>query len=174
MHQAYLSLGSNIDRENNIRSALYALEECFGALMVSPVYESEAVGFQGAEFFNLVVAVNTELSIEELVGHLKNIEDQHGRDRSGAKFSSRSLDIDLVTYDQRVGLFSGVELPRPELFYNAFVLLPMADLLGESIEPKTGQNYLSLAAQLKHQQKLWKVGFTLPKDLQTFKSLVAQ
>jgi 2-amino-4-hydroxy-6-hydroxymethyldihydropteridine diphosphokinase len=174
MHRAYLSLGSNIDREANIRSALFALEKVFGALAVSPVYESEAVGFSGAAFFNLIVAVETNLSIEQLVGQLKQIEDHHGRDRSGAKFSSRSLDIDLVTYDEKTGTFSGVELPRPELFYNAFVLLPMADLLGKSVEPKTGQTYSSLAATLDHKQKLWQVDFALPEGLKRVKTLVVQ
>lgn len=157
MHQACLSLGSNIDREANIRSALHALEQSFGALRVSPVYESEAVGFSGASFLNLVVCIETNLSLKELVEQLKNIEDQHGRERSGPKFSARSLDIDVVTFDSQVGVFSGVELPRPELFYNAFVLFPMADLLGDSIEAKTGQSYSALAQALEHNQKLWQV-----------------
>lgn len=59
--RAWLSLGSNIDREKNIRSAIAALEKVFGRLFVSPVYESEAVGFEGDPFLNLVVGLDTDL-----------------------------------------------------------------------------------------------------------------
>jgi 2-amino-4-hydroxy-6-hydroxymethyldihydropteridine diphosphokinase len=149
-----LSLGSNIDREHNIRSALRCLEELLGDLDVSPIYESESVGFKGDSFLNLVVAANTELGLRELSNELKSIEDSHGRVRNGPKFSSRSLDIDIVIFGDHTGKIEGIELPRPEMFYNAFVLLPMVDLYPSRIEPKTGKPYKTLVDGLPDGQML--------------------
>lgn len=157
--EVFLSVGSNINREQNSRSAVFGLREAFGQLTLSPVYESEAVGFDGDPFYNFVVRVETPFSITEVNAILKDIEDQHGRVRGGPKFSSRSLDIDVVTYDDFVGELEGVILPRPELFYNAFVLLPMADLLGDRQEPKTGQTYDQLKAQLPNRQTIARIEF---------------
>ncbi len=157
--EVFLSVGSNIDRELNSRSAVIVLREAFGELTLSPVYESAAVGFDGDPFYNFVVRVETDCSISQVNALLKDIEDQHGRVRGGAKFSSRSLDIDVVTYGDYVGELEGVKLPRPELFYNAFVLLPMADLLGDQQEPKTGQTYDALKMQLPPNQTIARIEF---------------
>lgn len=157
--EVFLSVGSNINREQNSRSAVRALRQAFGELALSPVYESAAVGFDGDPFFNFIVRVETERSITQVNEILKDIEDQHGRMRGGPKFSSRSLDIDVVTYGDYVGELEGVNLPRPELFYNAFVLLPMADLLGDQQEPKTGQTYDALKMQLPPNQSIARIEF---------------
>ena len=126
--QVYLSLGSNIDREHNIRSGLDALEAVFGELEISPVYESEAVGFDGDAFFNLVVGIRTAMTVAELTTCLKDMERDHGRVRGEKKFSSRTLDIDILTYGDAVGIIDGVQLPRDEIFKHAFVLKPLVDL----------------------------------------------
>ena len=157
---AYLSLGSNIDREKNITSCLQQLSRTFQQLEISPVYESESVGFEGTHFYNLVVSIETHLELNELAACLKAMEDRHGRDRSGPKFGSRTLDIDIVSYDDLVGLCGGIELPRPELYYNAFVLLPMASLVPDHIDPKTQQSYQALWQSLDTDQKLWEVPFS--------------
>ncbi len=159
LNQVYLSLGSNIDRERNIGSALDCLEHAFGEISVSRVYESEAVGFKGEAFFNLVVGIRCQLDLESLSKTLKRIEDQHGRDRSGAKFGSRTLDIDIVCFNRLVGFHQGIELPRPELYYNAFVLLPMADLIPAEIDPIYGEDYRTLAEKLETKQVLWPIDF---------------
>jgi len=157
--RVYLSVGSNINRAENIRSAVKALREHFGELSLSPVYESATVGFKGDPFYNFVVAIETDWSVTEVNRCLKAVEDSHGRDRSGPKFGSRSLDIDVVTYGTLVGEHEGVTLPRPELFYNAFVLLPMIDLIGESVEPKTGLKYHELEARLPAKQEIKRIEF---------------
>lgn len=157
--RVYLSVGSNVDRAHNARSAVHALRELFGEIEISPVYESAAVGFDGTPFYNFIVAINTHQSITEIILKLKAIEDAHGRDRSGPKFSSRSLDIDVVLYGDLVGEHEGIELPRPELFYNAFVLLPMADLLKDEPEPKTGSSYLELVSTLAIEQEIERIDF---------------
>lgn len=165
-HHVFLSLGSNIDRSNNIRRCLTTLADLFGEVLSSPVYESEPVGFQGACFYNLTVKIETSLSLKQLTKVLKEVEDQQGRLRGGERFSSRTLDIDVLTYDSLCGVYEGIELPRPELFYNAFVLLPMAMLAAQQIEAKSNKSYSALwqehQDQILRKQKLWVVDFAFP------------
>lgn len=161
MTEVYLSLGSNIDRYRHISAALDALAECFGELTISSVFESEAVGFDGSNFLNLVVGVGTDQPIAELSDRLKKIEDDNGRCRSGPKFSSRTLDIDILTYGDFVGEEDGVQLPRDELTKNAFVLWPMAEIAPERVHPGRGETYARLWADYdKQRQNLWPVEFT--------------
>ena len=158
--QVFLSLGSNIDREHNIRSGLNALARVFAPLAISPVYESEAVGFDGDAFYNLVVGLHTTLSVGELTACLKGIEKDHGRVRGEKKFSSRTLDIDILTYDDRVGEVDGVQLPRDEILKHAFVLKPLVDLAPDALHPETQTSYQALlkAADFSGQD-LWVVPF---------------
>lgn len=128
MKTAYLSLGSNVDRDANLRGGLDALQETFGTLQVSSVYESAAVGFTGSPFYNLAVALDTDLEVADLVACLRDIEDHFGRDRSKPRFSDRTLDIDLLLLGRLCGEFGTVTLPRQELFEQAFVLCPLAEI----------------------------------------------
>jgi len=160
MTHVFLGLGSNMEREKNIRSGLLALKSLFGALIVSPVYESESVGFKGSHFYNLVVSVNTDLSIAKLSESLKKIEDENGRVRTGPKFSPRTLDIDILTYGHFVGVESGVELPRAEITQNAFVLLPLSDIAPHELHPQLKKTYAELwQSYNKTAQQLWQIDF---------------
>lgn len=136
MARAWLSLGSNIEPERQLAAALAALRARFGSLQVSPVYRTAAVGFAGPDFLNLAVGVETALSPLELDAWLHRLEDTLGRRRDVPRFSSRSIDIDLLLYDQVVLHGPGrLELPRPELAEQAFVLKPMADLAPDLVHP---------------------------------------
>lgn len=161
MTRVYLSLGSNIHRHQHIHAALDALADAFGELMISPVYESKSVGFDGSNFFNLVVGVDTDLPIAALSDQLKQIENDNGRVRSGPKFSPRTLDIDILTYGDFVGVEHGVELPRTEITKNAFVLLPLAEIAGTEKHPALLGTYDALWESYdKASQSLWRVDFT--------------
>ncbi|WP_226704760.1 2-amino-4-hydroxy-6-hydroxymethyldihydropteridine diphosphokinase [Microbulbifer elongatus] len=163
MATVYLSLGSNIDRNKHLSAGLDALVEAFGDLKMSQVYESEAVGFDGDNFYNLVAAIETDLPVGELALKLRDIEDENGRLRSGPKFSARTLDIDILTYDDLSGEVDGVKLPRGEILKNAFVLLPMSELAPETLHPVTGKTYLQLWDEYdQDSQKLWPVEFDWP------------
>lgn len=160
MPRVYLSLGSNIEPERHLRAALDALAAEFGALILSPVYESEAVGFAGENFYNLVAGIDTELAVGQLAEHLRAIEDLNGRSRSGERFAPRTLDIDILTYGDQVGAVDGIELPRHEILKYAFVLRPLADIIPDERHPVVGQRYRQLAAELDlGRQKLWPVPF---------------
>ncbi|WP_105102916.1 2-amino-4-hydroxy-6-hydroxymethyldihydropteridine diphosphokinase [Microbulbifer pacificus] len=163
MATVYLSLGSNINREKNLSAGLDALVEAFGDLRMSQVYESEAVGFDGDNFYNLVAAIETSLPVGELALLLRTIEDANGRLRSGPKFSARTLDIDILTYDDLAGEVDGIKLPRGEILKNAFVLLPLSELAPDLVHPLQGKSYQQLWDEYDQaSQKLWPVEFDWP------------
>ena len=158
MVKCYLSVGSNIDKKNNIRQALQTLRRMFGDIECSRVFESEAVGFDGDNFYNLVVGVRTGLSVPELASRLHAIEDEHGRRRGEKKFRSRTLDIEILTYGDQAGVIDGIALPRDEIIRNAFVLLPLSELAPDDLHPVLKKTYASLWAGFdRHKQKLWPV-----------------
>ena len=107
MPTAYLSLGSNLDPVRHLREAIDALRERFGEVEVSAVYRFPAVGYAGADFLNAAAAIRTDLSPEALNAWLHALEDAHGRDRSGPRYSDRTLDIDIVLYDDLVAEGTG-------------------------------------------------------------------
>lgn len=160
MTQVYLSLGSNINRHQHILAGLDALADAFGELTISSVYESKSVGFNGSNFFNLVVGIFTGLTIASLSEVLKKIEDDNGRYRQGPKFSPRTLDIDILTYGDFVGVDNGIELPRAEITKNAFVLLPLKEIAPREKHPQLQQTYTELWQHYdKSSQLLWPVDF---------------
>ena len=162
MARVYVSIGSNIEREANIRGGVADLQERFGELTLSPVYESEAVGFDGDNFYNLVAAFDTGLDVLEVARVLREIEDAHGRTREGPRFSSRTLDIDMLLYDELLLQQGKLELPREEITKNAFVLWPLAEIAPELEHPVLHQTYAELwAAFDKEKQPLWPVEFEL-------------
>ena len=159
-----LSLGSNIDAASNLRKAVAALRADFDNLRCSTVYESEALGFTGDNFLNLVVAAVTDKSLAAVLDYLKQLEDSLGRDRSQPRFSPRSIDLDILTYSDEDGEHSGsdcgIVLPRPEITRNAFVLRPLAELLPAQIHSGAGVSFSHLWADFdKPSQRLWPVVF---------------
>lgn len=160
MARVYVSIGSNIEREANIRGGVADLRERFGELTLSSVYESEAVGFDGDNFYNLVAAFDTGLAVLEVARVLREIEDAHGRTREGPRFSSRTLDIDMLLYDELLLQQGKLELPREEITKNAFVLWPLAEIAPELKHPVLQQTYAELwDAFDKDKQTLWPVAF---------------
>lgn len=147
MSTAYLGLGSNVDAPLHIRAAVHALRENFSRVELSMAYRSRAVGFEGEDFINLVAGVETSLPAGELREYLRKLEDRHGRQRNVPKYSDRTLDIDILLYDDLVISTGQLELPRPEILRFAHVLRPLADLAPERVHPVNGQTFAALWAQ---------------------------
>lgn len=146
MGTAWLSLGSNQDAEANLLAAADALRERFGAVRFSPVYRTPAVGFEGPDFLNAAAVIESDLDPFALNDWLHALEDRQGRRRDVPRFSSRTLDIDIVFYDELVLKGPGnLELPRPELKH-AFVLKPLADLSPGYAVPGRGDTLAALWA----------------------------
>ena len=160
MAKIYISIGSNIDAANNIRLAIHALQDHYGKLILSSVYESEAVGFNGDNFLNLVAAVKTDEDVYTVAARLRTIEDKNGRDRSGPKFSSRTVDLDLLLYDDLILQKENLDIPRDEITKNAFVLLPLDEIASQLIHPITGKTMCEHWHDFdKESQKLWAIEF---------------
>ena len=141
MARVYVSLGSNVDRENRLRQAMVLLRERFGDIELSPVYDSVAVGFVGSNFLNLVAGFDTELEAEAVAVAFHDIENQLGRDRSLPKFASRSIDLDILIYDDLILNTPDISVPRPEILVNAFVLKPLQDIAPHHLHPETGRSF---------------------------------
>lgn len=166
MARIYISLGTNISPEQHLKAGLLDLQQYFGPLQLSRVFESESVGFKGTNFLNMVAVAETELSIAEVVATFKRIEQANGRIRGEKKFSPRSLDIDLLLYDDTV-CDEPVELPRGEILFNAFVLWPLAEVAPNLNHPVAQKSYHALwQAYDKQCQSLWPIAFEFPAELQ--------
>lgn len=156
MARVYVSVGTNIDRERNVASGLAALAREYDGLQQSRLFETQAVGFSGDLFYNLVVAFETGQSPQQVSAVLTRIEDAHGRDRRGGKFSNRSLDLDLLLYDDLVVDEPGLVLPRPEILDYAFVLRPLAEIAGDRKHPVTGVSFAAMWDQFDaSSQPMW-------------------
>jgi 2-amino-4-hydroxy-6-hydroxymethyldihydropteridine diphosphokinase len=142
--RGYISIGSNIEKEKNILSALRALAMYFGGLVVSSTYETEAVGFTGDTFHNLIVGFDSDLDIKTIAEQLRQIELDHGRTRECKKFSSRTLDLDLILYGDMVITEGRLQIPRDEIERYAFVLEPLAEIAGDLRHPVSKISYREL------------------------------
>jgi len=160
----YISLGSNIDREALTLAGVRSLQKQYGELVLSSVYESEAVGFEGDSFYNMVIALQTNESVTDVAQVLHAIEDEHGRDRSGPRFSSRTLDLDLLLYDDLVINEGKLQIPRDEILERAFVLWPMAEVAPDLIHPQVNKTYGELWNEFdKKKEKLEPIAFDFSK-----------
>lgn len=150
--RAFVSAGSNIEPRANLEAACAALKQHYGELELSPLYRSPAAGFSGPDFLNLVAGFRTEEAPAAILERLADLEADAGRDRSAGKFSSRTLDLDLLLYGDRID--AALKLPHPDIERYAFVLKPLADLAPDLRHPATGVTL----------SELWE-SFTGPRDL---------
>ena len=142
LHRAYLSLGSNENPKHYLLLAIAALKNEFGNIRLSPVYRTPAVGFDGPDFLNAAVLIETGWDVLQLDTWLHALEDAHDRKRDVPRFSSRTLDIDIIFFDDLVMSGpSNLRIPRPELKH-AFVLKPLVDIAPDFRDPTTGETLI--------------------------------
>ncbi|MEJ2299526.1 MAG: 2-amino-4-hydroxy-6-hydroxymethyldihydropteridine diphosphokinase [Woeseiaceae bacterium] len=142
MARVYVSLGSNIDPEANLRTGVRELRRRFGNVEVSAVYRNAAVGFEGDDFLNLVAAFESDNTPRELCESIEDIHTLIGRVRDSGKWESRPLDIDLLLYNGLVRDEPPVRVPRRDVLEYSFVLRPLAELAPDLRHPVTGRTML--------------------------------
>lgn len=141
MIKVYIGVGSNCDAEQNIRSAIQTIKARFGSVKVSNIYKNASVKQPGQAFFNLVIAFDTHLDIDDLIQYLKSIENQQQRDRSHKERCVTTLDLDLLLYGDYEGSIATGELPRPECLTQSFILCPLAEVAGKQQLLANGDSY---------------------------------
>ena len=144
MTQLLLSIGSNTDRRASIQASKKQLAAHFEAVRFSHTYTCAAVGFDGPDFYNLAAVMESADSAEEVRRTLRQIEDEIGRTREGPRFGNRVIDIDLVAYGEHALKTEHMNLPRVELYEQAFVLLPLVELVPQWRDPVGGLTLFDL------------------------------
>jgi len=133
----FLSVGSNIAPEQNLRLACRELSGDYGTLTLSSVYKNEAVGFEGADFLNMVIGLSTVEEPERIFARIERLHEQAGRNRHDGPFSSRTLDLDVLLYGDLVKY--QLKLPHEDIEKYSFVLGPLAEVAPELRHPVSGK-----------------------------------
>ena len=136
---AYVAAGSNVRPLENLRHALAALARDFPGLRASRAFRNAAVGFEGDDFINLVMAIPAAMPPARLLERLKTIERECGRVPGAPKWGPRTLDLDLLLYGNLVGEIDGARLPHPDIATRAWVLGPLAELAPNLAHPVLGE-----------------------------------
>lgn len=146
-HLCIISLGSNQgDKLQYLQSGIKRLMQTLGPLeRLSPIYETQALGFSGDDFYNACASFRTSLAPQYVMEQLLSIEQEHGRERSkGGIYSSRTLDLDLLFYDELQIDTATLILPHPRLHQRNFVLQPLADIHPDQYHPVLDQSVAKL------------------------------
>ncbi|WP_394975430.1 2-amino-4-hydroxy-6-hydroxymethyldihydropteridine diphosphokinase [uncultured Croceitalea sp.] len=167
LNHAYLSIGSNMgNRYLNLQKALLALDKNVGPILkTSSVYENAAVGFDGGDFLNACILLETKLSPSELLLELKKIELQFGRKKNTIEgYTSRNIDLDILYFNDLVINGAGLAIPHPRMKNRNFVLKPLADIAPQFYHPIFKKDTRNLLQECKDKNKLIKTAFFLYKD----------
>jgi 2-amino-4-hydroxy-6-hydroxymethyldihydropteridine diphosphokinase len=139
MAVVFLGLGSNIDASSNLSLGVSELRKTFELVAVSPVYRSPPFGFDGDDFLNAVVQVASDCSPGQIHVELERIHSLAGRTRGCNRHLARTLDIDLLLYDQLIVDDGPIRLPRKDVLEYSFVLQPLVDIAAEFVHPVSGR-----------------------------------
>jgi 2-amino-4-hydroxy-6-hydroxymethyldihydropteridine diphosphokinase len=145
----FVAAGSNVNPSEHLRTALTEIERIYAPLRVSPAYRNKAVGFEGDDFINLVVAFDTSEPVERVRERLQAVETLCGRPRGAPRWAPRSMDLDILLYGNRVSDEPGLVLPRPDLVRRPYMLKPMADLAPDLVHPTLGKSMSELWSALE-------------------------
>lgn len=150
MAKVYLGLGSNIDPGKYLSLGIRELARRYGTLEVSNIYRSKPVGFDGDDFLNLVVGMETECSPEEIHDSIEELHELANRRRNETRFSPRTLDIDLLLYDDLIINDGALHIPREDILEYSFVLCPLAEIAPQLKHPLTGKRIADHWAEFDH------------------------
>lgn len=135
MVEVYVAAGSNVEPVKHLCKALAALDAAFGPLSLSPIYRNKAVGFEGADFINLVVGFDTQMPVTRVRERLQDIEASCDRPPGAHKWAPRTMDLDILLYGTLQSAAPGLTLPRPDLVRRPYMLKPMADVAPDVRHP---------------------------------------
>lgn len=151
-HKVFVGIGSNINQTFHIGECIKALKNRFINIELSPTYESSSMGFDGPNFYNLVASFETSLEFNILKKTLKSIEKENGRSFGEVRFSSRTLDIDILYYDELVN--EELNIPRNEILNFDFVLRPLYDISPAHIHPVIKKTHYRMLNETRYQRMI--------------------
>jgi 2-amino-4-hydroxy-6-hydroxymethyldihydropteridine diphosphokinase len=137
---AYVSGGSNLDAQQNLRLAARTLKASYPGTRFSHCYRNAAIGFEGPDFINFVAALPARGQPCEMKVELERIELLCGRERGAPKWAPRAMDLDLLLFGEQVLDEAGLKLPRPDLLRWAFMLAPLAEIAPQVRHPLAGRS----------------------------------
>jgi 2-amino-4-hydroxy-6-hydroxymethyldihydropteridine diphosphokinase len=139
MTPVYVAAGSNVEPEQNLARACEEIAHTWPDAVFSRAYVNKAVGFDGPDFINLVVGFHTAHPLDFVIGRLRAIETHCGRPRFAPKWASRTMDLDVLLFGDRVEKTTDYTLPRPDLVKRPYMLGPMAEIAPQVRHPTEGK-----------------------------------
>jgi len=164
-HTLFLLLGSNLgDKKKQLNKAQHLIREMIGPVtMHSSIYETEPWGFSSKDkFLNRALKVSTFFSPEKVMTNIHEIEKTFGRERNQEGYSSRTMDIDILFYDDLILISDDLKIPHPLLHNRKFVLIPLNEIAPRHIHPISGKTIKELLAECKDTKDVRK--FLQPKQ----------
>jgi 2-amino-4-hydroxy-6-hydroxymethyldihydropteridine diphosphokinase len=164
--QVYVAAGSNVQPEQNLARACHEVQATWPNVRFSRAYANQAVGFDGPEFINMVLAFTTDQSIEAVISRLRAVETLCGRPPNAPKWASRAMDLDILLFGSRVEKTADYTLPRPDLMKRPYMLGPMAELAPQVLHPTAGRTMGELWQQFDRQaHEMRPVSLDLPPEI---------
>jgi len=157
MERIFLGLGSNIgDREGYLRKALTGIQRIQGTKIkkCSMLYETEPWGDkQQGIYLNCVIEIETKFEPDDLLNHLKRIEQEAGREPR-EKWAEREIDIDILLYGDRISEALSIKIPHPEIQNRKFVLIPLNEIASDLIHPYFKKSVLQLLLETEDKSEV--------------------
>lgn len=157
MSQAYISLGSNLaKREENIQRAIKLINDhpAINVVKISPIYETEPVGFKDQNWFlNAVIELDTTLGYQKLLCVLKQVEAKLGK-KIERKWGPRTIDLDILFYDDLILNSQDLQIPHKLMHQRRFVLIPLAQIAPNVKHPILNKTIKELVAELVDESKV--------------------
>lgn len=149
-NRAVISLGSNINKEENLPASIRLLAQKCRIVAISPVYETLPVGLPGQpNFLNAAVIVETDMQPAALKRSVLSwIEKRLKRERSGNRNAPRTIDLDLALFNDDVCEYNGHDVPDPDVLRFAHVAVPIADMAPHMRHPLTDEPMAQIARRL--------------------------
>lgn len=165
MSTGYLILGTNLgNKEKNLAEALYHLERYCSIIKPGSIYESEPWGYSDTNtYYNQAIEIQTKLNPEELLSTCLKIENTLGRKRNTGYYEARTMDIDILFYDDLIYCTEILQIPHPKIQFRKFVLLPLEEICPEFVHPLLKKPISKLLSECDDKGWCRKIK-NLPKD----------